>query len=105
MSADPKLYREMEVPFASQEEAAKASAAFADDLAEIRKKHRMRDVAYTVMFSYESPEGESQAITSGHLGNSMNAESMLAYALGVVQSDRQAYVGSLLKGVKPGPRG
>lgn len=104
MSADPKLYRQMEVPFSSQEEASKASQAFANELKELRQKHRMRDVAYTAMFAYESNEGEADAIVSGHFGNSLNAEAMLAYALGAVQSERQAHIGELLRGIKKGER-
>lgn len=105
MSADPKLYRKLEIPFSSQEEASKAIQAFTEGLKELRKKHRVRDFAYSAMLAYESNDGESDVIVSGHLGNSLNAEAMLAYALGAVQSERQAHIGGLLRGVKKGERG
>jgi len=88
----------MQVPFSSREEATKASTAFIEELAGLRKKHRIRDVTYILMFGYESEDGESDAILSGSIGDSSKAEVMLAYALGVVQTDRQNHIGSLLKG-------
>jgi hypothetical protein len=98
MSADPKLYRQMQVPFASREEATKASTAFIEELAELRKKHRIRDITYIMMFGYDSDEGESDAILSGSIGDAGKAETMLAFALGQVQTQRQNHIGSLLKG-------
>lgn len=98
MSADPKLYRQMQIPFASREEAAKASAAFVEELAELRKKHRIREVAYVLMFGYEMDEGESDALLSGHFGDSTKSEVMLAYALGVAQTERKDHIGHLLRG-------
>jgi hypothetical protein len=103
MSANPKLYREME-PFESVELAQRASDAFFEELAELRKKHKITDVLAVCKFSYNAASGEeSEAITMSSWGNAMNIETLAAYALGMIQAERQERIGALLK-VKRGKR-
>lgn len=107
MGANPKLYRELQQPFTSQDEAQKASSAFQDELAELRKKHRMRDLLVVAMFSYgfgDGEVGESESIICSSFGDPVQAETMAAYALGTIQSERQHRIGQLLKGVRVGRR-
>ena len=80
---DPKLYREMAVPFPSPEAANEAHEAFFTELGELRKKHKIRDLYCTVAGSavYEDGE-EGDFVTSCFFGNQLAAESLCAWALG-----------------------
>jgi len=102
--SDPKTYREMSIPFASNEEASKANEAFKDELATLRKKYRMRDLVVVAQFSYESSEGECDAVSLNSFGHAGNVESLLAYALGVTQTERQQHNDRLLRAIKTGKR-
>lgn len=98
MSADPKLYRQMQIPFSSREEATKAANDFQSELSELRKKYRIRDLCYVMMIGYEDENGESDAILSGSFGDNSKAELLYAYALGQSSSEHKKHVEQLLKG-------
>ncbi len=94
---NPKLYREMSKPFSSMQEANAALQAFMDELGELRKKHKLPDVYFCVRISYEKDGEELPAMTHGGYGDSLEHESMLAFAIGQVQSDRQEMISDLMK--------
>jgi len=88
---NPKLYREMSEPHATAAEVNASLQAFFDDLGELRKKHKLRDIVAIVNTSYLASDGIEE-IDGGSwfgYGNSMNYEIMLAHTLGIVQTERQ----------------
>jgi hypothetical protein len=94
---NPKLYRELSEPFDSIEDANRACSEFFDKLAVLRKEYRIRDVYCVAQFAYMSDDGrEAEGLTSVGFGDQFKHESMLAYSLGVVQTERQEYIGSLM---------
>jgi hypothetical protein len=107
MPSNPKLFREMSEPFASKEEAREAADAFQEELGELRKKHKIRDVLYVCAFSTIGDNGEEyDSILQGHMGNSLIQEQLAAYALGTIQAERQEMIGQLLsRALKNGRRG
>lgn len=56
-----KLFREMSEPFASDEEAGKAVDAFSAEFAELRKKHRIKNVYCVMNVPYISEGGEADS--------------------------------------------
>ena len=85
---DPKLYREMSQPHASRKAAADAADAFFDDLREIRKKHRIADVAAVIQIPYAEADGaERHVLITTHNGHVANNLPMLAQAFGAAKRD------------------
>lgn len=103
---NPKLYREMSEPHENMEALNAALGSFFDDVAELRKKHKLRDVVFIVNTSYVAKDGEEiDGGVHGSFGNSLNHESMLAHTLGLVQANRQESIAKMLgKGLKAGRR-
>lgn len=99
MGPNPGLYREMAVPFPSEAAANGAMARFFEEVGELRKKHKITDVYFVVGGSVatDDPEyPESQFMAPMMYGNQLNAEPLLAYALGFEQRKRQERIGTLL---------
>lgn len=83
MKPNPKLYRQLSEPFADSDAASKAAKDFADEMAELRIKHKMPDVVVIISVNYlnkDGDEGEIQCTLS--LGDINNKLMMLAHALG-----------------------
>ncbi len=101
---NPKLYREMSEPHPSVEAVNQALRAFFDEFGELRKKHKLRDVIAVVNTSYLKEDGEECDGGSWFgYGSSLNHEMMLAHTLGVVQTDRQELLASVMaKGIRRG---
>lgn len=98
---DPDNYRTMSIPFNGADEANAALTAFFKDLIEIRKKHHIRDVHVVTTTAVKYDDGkEGDAMWSAHLGSSLNAEPMLAFALGQEQAERREQINKLLAGKK-----
>lgn len=104
---NPKLYREMSVPFATKGEAVAAWDKFNAGIAKLREECKIQDVVFAGTFSYVSEEGEECPYYGrGHLGDQLRAESMAAFMLGSLQSERQDFIaGFMSQGIKKGPRG
>lgn len=99
--ANPKLFRELSEPFTSNEEADKALRAFFDELGELRKKHRIRDLHMIVGGSVRtSDDDEGEFMSVMHYGDSSRAEAMSAYAYGVATAERQEVMSKFLKGTR-----
>lgn len=88
MRKDPKLYRELSVPFESAAAAEAAWEAFEAELYELRKKHRIRDLAYVAQIpvAFEG-EDEGNCIIVGHYGDGMQKAPLFAYAAGCSQAE------------------
>lgn len=97
--ADPDRYRMCSEPFADSDEADRAVRAFCDELEAARVKHRIADVSYIIQDSMQTESGEpGMFIITGHQGDSMKREAMLAYALGQCQKERETLIAELLAG-------
>jgi len=89
---NPKLYRELSEPYSSLEEANEKLGAFLEEVGEVRKKYKIPNLQIIVMGSALNSEGaESDFIAPCSYGDSLRAEMMLAYALGIAQSDREKF--------------
>lgn len=93
---DPENYSKMVVPFESTEEANEALRCFYDDLAEIRKKHRIADIHAILKISVRHGDDVCQAMSAVHFGNSSDGEMMCAWALGEEMAERRATIQKLL---------
>lgn len=97
--ADPDRYRMCSEPFANSEAADAAVRAFLDEVEAARVKHRVADVTYIIQDSLKSEDGEpGMFIITGHQGDSLKQEAMLAYALGRCQKERETLISELLAG-------
>lgn len=97
---NPSLYRELSQPFPTIEAAQAALDAFRLELAELRKKHKIPDIAIVTQFDYFTAGQEwASGVLSFSYGNQMGTEAMYAYAYGQAVRDRQARIGELLKGI------
>lgn len=85
---DPKLYRELSVPFENVTAADAAWVAFEQELHELRKKHRIRDLVYVAQFPVAFEDGEEHDCTIvGHYGDGMKKANLFAYAAGQSQAE------------------
>lgn len=99
MGPNPKLYRSLCEPFASNNELNESLGEFFKDVEAARERHKLRDVTIIVNASYLSAEGdESEGMAHLYLGDSRRAEGMAAWALGREQAIRQDTIGGILKG-------
>ncbi len=96
---DPARYRTLSEPFDSKETGQAAILAFFKDLGEIRVKHKIPDL-YVVIRASVLTETKEEGIftTSLHYGSELEAEGMLAWALGRVQCERQDRIAKQIKG-------
>ena len=104
---DPKLYTELNKPFASMDEANAASAAFFEELAELRKKHRIANLVVLAKVSMLADEGdgapfEVEGMSSLLLGDSRAHLPMLAHAFGAEQNAEQERTARIIAAAKRG---
>ncbi len=98
------VYREMSVPFASPDACNEAINAFFNELSELRRKHKIRDLICvlngSVLYPKDetddegSPEGEF--IIEQSFGSSMQREVLAAWLLGHVQAEHRETVNKML---------
>jgi hypothetical protein len=96
MGPDPKLYREMSVPFESPEKADDAMRAFQADVEEARKKHKIPDVLVAASGSYQDGDDEAAFFSSFSFGNHAYTIALAAYAYGSERERLDENVGKLL---------
>lgn len=97
--SDPDRYRMCSEPFADSEAADEAIRAFLDDVEASRVKHRIADVSYIIQDSLVTEnDAPGMFIITGHQGDSLKREAMLAYALGQCQKERETLIQELLAG-------
>ena len=98
---DAALYRELSQPFQSRAAAQDENVAFFAAVRELRAKHHIRDTVIVVSGSYLTDGGdEAEFIVDANNGDEMKVESLLAYALGRAQAERQDYIGKMLSAHK-----
>lgn len=79
---DPGLYRELSKPMPLAE-AEQASGAFFEELYELRKKHRIKDLAFVLEINVELEDGqEAPLVMQAHFGSEAKAAPLLAFGLG-----------------------
>ena len=94
MKQDTKTYSEMCVPFESLDAANEALRQFYEELAELRRKHRIMDVLCISQVAYADGVGFSMS----SLGSSLASETLAAYGYGAARKRREQSVGELLAG-------
>lgn len=93
-----KLFREMSVPYESIEAANAALQAFQDDLAELRKKHKIPTLLCLLHVTWLDDEDEGGAMTSCGFGDMQLFEVMSAWSLGEQAAERQQATAKLMLG-------
>lgn len=92
---DEANYRELCEPFLTVGDADLAVSGFFAELQELRKKWRLADVYSIIRVAVADADG-GIAMTTTHLGDSMFAESMTAWAFGQEQARRQEAIARLV---------
>lgn len=95
--SDPKLYRELSVPFPDMEAADKALDAFADDLSAIRKKHKISDIMCVIQVNASQGDDDGVLTFTVSFGDPLRKAAMLAQALGKEQAEFANRIAKLLK--------
>lgn len=96
MPDNPKRYRAMSEPFPSSDAAEEAIKGFFEEAELLRVKHRLRDVYIIIGGTVMYGDDEGGFITSGMIGDTGNAESMAAWALGHESAARQTRIAKIL---------
>lgn len=78
---DPANYRALSEPFENSDTANQAIEKFFDMVQEARKVCKIQDVHVLVKFHIIQDEVEKVAITSGHLGNSVEGLGMCVWGI------------------------
>lgn len=86
---DPKTYRELSNPFATNEEANAALRAFFDDVEAARRKHKIADVIALCEIVVEIEGEETRGSGSLHMGDASRQLVMLAREFGAAQQAHQ----------------
>lgn len=102
--SDPKRYAKCSEPFADTDTANAALEAFFDAVGRAREEHLIADVEVIVKDSTGEGEATGAFMSSAHFGSQLERESMLAYAFGQAQKDRQRLISLLLAGERTTPR-
>lgn len=98
MKNDPTLYRKLNIPFASIEEANAATEGFADDLRAIREKWKIPDVYCVARIIATDEEGnEGDSFIRLHNGSTFYALPMVAYAYGLEQAEAESNIHRLVR--------
>lgn len=96
---DPANYRRVSEPFASQEEAQKAIDTFLDDeVAELRNKHRIKDVHICIEVHAITESGEVGMGMAAHLGDPSKALQMVASEFGLQKKMWDDSIGVAVRG-------
>lgn len=97
---DPETYLQLSAPFENTEDANNAMQSFYEELGELRKKHKIRDLLVVTYGSVKTADGESEFLNSMSYGNTLNALPMAAYAYGQEKQSHGDVINSLLIGKK-----
>lgn len=98
--SDPKNYRAMGVPHEGADAANAALVAFARDVEEARKKHRIRDVLVTVQMvvDYSDDEQETAVMTRFSFGDVSKNLELAAYAYGAESAEHRERINKFATG-------
>jgi hypothetical protein len=92
---NPACYRECSAP-KPPEQAQQDWEAFCQAVYDLRVKHRIPDLYLVARMVLQYEEGEGQALTRAHFGDELQAEQMVAWALGYEQCQRQERIASVI---------
>ena len=95
MPADAKNYAAMSVPHDSIDLAEKAYGAFFEEVAEARKKHRIKDVVLIACVCFAEGENQNEAMLSGYLGSALMALPLTAQAFGTMKAEQEQTINQL----------
>lgn len=87
---DPANYAKMLEPYASNEEASAAYAAFFEELYELRNKYRIPDLFYVAEMMVSFEKGTGSAMLSGHIGNPSRKPMLAAFGYGEAKAEHDA---------------
>ncbi len=97
--SDPENYHKMSVPFENKDQANESLRNFYADIEIARAKHKIPDILIVTKGSTKYEDGEiGQWMQHSNYGNSLNIESMAAYAYGCAQADARELINKLLAG-------
>ena len=91
MPNDPENYRALSAP-RKPDEVNASIKAFLDEVAKLRKVHRLADVAVVIQTPVDYETGEGLGFTSSHMGALQEGEAMLARALGAAAAERREFI-------------
>lgn len=95
--SDPENYYKMSEPLENVEKANEAMEAFFEELSELRKKYKLRDVYVVVNGSVKYENGDAgEFMVTSNFGSVLNALAMTAYAYGVEKSEHEERISKLL---------
>lgn len=98
---DPENYYKMSEPFESSDLANEAIKQFHDELAELRKKHKIRDVLIVLNGAVRYEDGNvGEYMICNTFGSVMNAMTMAAFAYGQEKENHSEIIGKLLANKK-----
>lgn len=92
---DPENYYNLSQPFENADDANKAISDFYDDVALLRKKHRIPDVLITIKGSVKYDTGVGDFMNVISFGNQLNQVPMAAYSFGKTQADQRELINKL----------
>jgi hypothetical protein len=99
MGPNPRLYRELNQPFASPDELDAAIKAFLADVMEARKRHRILNIVMMLQCPVMTDaEIEMMMGTDACYGDAGQWEAMAARMLGAIQADRQRTIAEMITG-------
>ncbi len=82
---EPRYFK-CAAPFPTRDEAEKAIVAFLDEVEALREKHQIADVAVVIK---DAAEDAGSFMIDGFWGNALEQETILAWAFGKAQVERQ----------------
>jgi hypothetical protein len=96
---DPQTYAEMSKPHASLQEMNDAWENFRTELGELRKKHRIQDMAFVLQSSFLNSEGRRcGSMAASYFGDFHQQETLLAFGLGQARTMARERIACLLEG-------
>lgn len=95
---DPKRYLKCAQPFPSKDAGNAALTAFMEEVEAAREKHLIANVSIVIKDSCDYGNDVGEFMVRGHFGNSLEEESMLAYAYGQASAGRQERIFKALGG-------
>ena len=102
---DPDNYYKLSEPFESSDVCNKALTDFHEELGELRKKYKIRDLLVVTYGAVKYKDGKvSDYMLHSGYGNSINQLPMSAYAYGQLQAENRERMNHLIAGNTKGTK-
>ena len=102
---DPDNYYKMSEPFEGADACNEAISKFYEELGELRKKYKIRDVLIVTYGSVKYTDGKiGDFMQHSGFGNSINQLPMSAYAYGQLQAENRELMNNLISGKMNGTK-